>query len=122
MGTMQKTSDLRGGGKTWGCSGTKRRRAGGIYLSTEGRGNALEVSAPCCVANDINGSSNIHALTVSIVDFAMTETAYTVVRLLQRFSVLEKPDDEVDERTGREQQTMTLVLAIKNGCRVRFAN
>jgi hypothetical protein len=52
----------------------------------------------------------------------MTEAAYTVVRLLQRFSVLEKPDDEVEERTGEEQQTMTLVLAITNGCRVRFAN
>ena len=62
------------------------------------------------------------ALTGVIVDFAMTETAYTVVRLLQRFSVVEKPDDEVDERTGREQQTMTLVLAITNGCRVRLAN
>jgi hypothetical protein len=61
-------------------------------------------------------------LTVFIVDFAMTETAYTVVRLLQRFSVLEKPDDEVDERTGREKQSMTLVLAITNGCRVRLAN
>ena len=62
------------------------------------------------------------ALTGVIVDFAMTETAYTVVRLLQRFSVVEKPDDEVDEKTGREQQTMTLVLAITNGCRVRLAN
>jgi hypothetical protein len=52
---------------------------------------------------------NVDVLTVSIVDFAMTEAAYTVVRLLQRFSVLEKPNDEVEERTGREQQTMTLV-------------
>jgi hypothetical protein len=86
------------------------------------RGNALEVSAPCCVACYINDSANVHALTVPIVDFAMTEAAYTVVRLLQRFSVLEKPDDEAEERTGREQQTMTLVLAITNGCRVRFAN
>jgi hypothetical protein len=52
----------------------------------------------------------------------MTEAAYTVVRLLQRFPVLEKPDDEIEVRTGKEQQTMTLVLAITNGCRVRFAN
>jgi hypothetical protein len=44
-----------------------------------------------------------------------------VVRLLQRFPVLEKPDDEVEVRTGKEQQTMTLVLAITKGCRVRFA-
>jgi hypothetical protein len=122
MGTMQKTSDLSGGRKTWGCFGTKRRRAGGIYLSTEGRGNAWEVRAPCSVACDINGLIHVHALTGFIVDFAMTETAYTIVRLLQRFSVLEKPDDEVDERTGREKQTMTLVLAITNGCRVRLAN
>jgi hypothetical protein len=58
----------------------------------------------------------------AVVDFAMTEAAYTVVRLLQRFPVLEKPDDEIEVRTGKEQQTMTLVLAITNGCRVRFAN
>ena len=58
----------------------------------------------------------------TVVDFAMTEAAYTVVRLLQRFPVLDKPDDEVEARTGKEQQTMTLVLAITNGCRVRFAN
>jgi hypothetical protein len=58
----------------------------------------------------------------AVVDFAMTEAAYTVVRLLQRFPVLEKPDGEVEVRTGKEQQTMTLVLAITKGCKVRFAS
>jgi hypothetical protein len=88
----------------------------------EAHGNVLEVSGPSFVACNINPLANIHMLMILLVDFAMTEAAYTVVRLLQRFSVLEKPDDEVDERTGREQQTMTLVLSITNGCRVRFAN
>lgn len=88
----------------------------------EVHGNVLVVSEPWIVAMRRGAFSGILVLTVLLVDFAMTEAAYTVVRLLQRFSVLEKPEDEGEERTGRERQTMTLVLAITSGCRVRFAN
>jgi hypothetical protein len=55
-----------------------------------------------------------------IVDFALTEAAYTVVRILQRFSVVKMPADQVYEKTGSEQQTMTLVLSIADGCKVEF--
>lgn len=52
-----------------------------------------------CFACDVSHATTIHMLTtVMIVHFAMTEAAPTVVRLLQRFSVLEKPDDEAEEK------------------------
>ena len=54
------------------------------------------------------------------MDFALTEAAYTVVRILQHCPTIEKADDEPYERTGQEQQTMTMVLAIANGCRIHF--
>jgi hypothetical protein len=122
MEPMLRTSDLSGGRKTLDCSAMKLRHVGDICHSTEGHGNVLGVSKPLsgvlqCQASTVSSRAN-----VTVVDFAMTEAAYTVVRLLQRFSVLEKPDDEVEVRTGKEQQTMTLVLAITKGCRVRFAN
>jgi hypothetical protein len=54
-----------------------------------------------------------------IVDFAMTEAAYTIVRILQRFPNIEKPHDEPYEKIGKEQQTMTMVVSITKGCRVQ---
>jgi hypothetical protein len=119
---MLKTSDRKDGRRTLGYSAMRLRRAGDTCLSMEVHGNVLVVSEPWNIAWRRGTFSEIFVLTALLVDFAMTEAAYTVVRLLQRFSVLEKPDDEGEERTGREQQTMTLVLAITNGCRVRFAN
>jgi cytochrome P450 len=55
-----------------------------------------------------------------IVDFALTEAAYTVVRTLQRFPIIKMPSDEIFEKTGREQQTLTIVLSVANGCRINF--
>jgi uncharacterized membrane protein YjfL (UPF0719 family) len=98
------------------------RRAGDICRSMETHGNVLGVSGPSFGGLQRQTSTVSSRANFAVVDFAMTEAAYTVVRLLQRFPVLEKPDDEVEVRTGKEQQTMTLVLAITNGCRVRFAN
>lgn len=54
------------------------------------------------------------------MDFGLTEAAYTVVRILQEFPVIELPADEKIELVGVEKQTMTLVMSSTNGCRVRF--
>jgi hypothetical protein len=54
------------------------------------------------------------------VDFALTEAAYTVVKLLQEFSTIELPRDEALEVVGTEKQMMTLVMSIKNGCMVEI--
>ena len=54
------------------------------------------------------------------VDFALTEAAYTVVRILQRYPTIGKPNDESDEKTGKEKQTMTMVISITEGCRINF--
>jgi len=56
------------------------------------------------------------------VDFALTEAAYTVVRLLQRFPVITLPPGEKVELVGAEKQTMTLVISISEGCRVNVEN
>jgi hypothetical protein len=54
----------------------------------------------------------------SAVDFAMTEAAYTVVRLLKAFHTIQIPADEQVELVGVERQDATLVLKIKTGCKV----
>ncbi|KAN0116903.1 cytochrome P450 monooxygenase [Hyaloscypha variabilis] len=54
------------------------------------------------------------------MDFAMTEAAYAVVRILQRFPNIKLPADEVVRKTGKERQTITLVLSVGDGCRVCF--
>ncbi|MBE3050178.1 cytochrome P450 [Candidatus Bathyarchaeota archaeon] len=51
-------------------------------------------------------------------DFALMEVSYTVVRLLQTFSVIELPEGEAVEPVGSERQTLTLVLSSADGCRV----
>ncbi len=53
-----------------------------------------------------------------VVDFALTEAAYTVVRLLQRFQTIKLPVGEKVELVGAEQQTETLVVSITQGCNV----
>ncbi|KAL8779064.1 MAG: hypothetical protein Q9194_001633 [Teloschistes cf. exilis] len=55
------------------------------------------------------------------MDFGMNEAAYTVVRLIQSFSVIQLPPGEKVELVGVEKQTMTLVLSITEGCNVELA-
>lgn len=55
---------------------------------------------------------------ITTVDFALTEAAYVTVRLLQRFTSIKIPEGELVELVGVEQQTMTLVVSIKEGCKV----
>lgn len=54
------------------------------------------------------------------MDFAQTEAAYTIVRLLQRYPTIKLPDGEKVDLSGVEKQTMTLVLQIAEGCRVEL--
>jgi hypothetical protein len=51
------------------------------------------------------------------VDFAFTEAAYTVVRIVQRFQTIQLPNGVAVELTGVEKQTMTLVLSITKAVR-----
>jgi hypothetical protein len=55
-----------------------------------------------------------------LVDFAITEAGYTVVRLLQRFQSITLPVGEKVELVGVEKQDMTLVISIKEGCKVEI--
>lgn len=55
------------------------------------------------------------------MDFALTEVAYTIVRILQRYPSIRLPDDEPVELIGVEKQTVTLVLQIKDGCKVEVS-
>ena len=55
------------------------------------------------------------------MDFGLNEAAYTVVRLLQRFSTIQLPKGEKVELVGVEKQTMTLVLSITEGCNVELS-
>jgi hypothetical protein len=48
----------------------------------------------------------------------MTEAGYAVVRILQRFASIELPADELVKKTGKERQTITIVLSSSDGCRV----
>ncbi len=52
------------------------------------------------------------------MDFAITEAAYTVIRLLQHFPVMRLPAGQKFDLTGVEKQTMTLVLSSTEGCMV----
>jgi len=52
------------------------------------------------------------------MDFGMTEAAYVLVRLLQRFPNMSLPSGEKVELVGVEKQTMTLVMSSTEGCRV----
>lgn len=54
------------------------------------------------------------------MDFGLTEAAYTVVRLLQRFPLMRLPPGEKVELVGVEKQKMTLVVAITEGCKVEL--
>ncbi|KAF2435579.1 cytochrome P450 alkane hydroxylase [Tothia fuscella] len=54
------------------------------------------------------------------MDFALTEAAYTIVQLLQRFPSIKLPEGELVELVGVEKQLTTLVVSITNGCKVDF--
>ena len=54
------------------------------------------------------------------MDFALAEAGYTIVRLLQRFQSIGLPKGEKVELTGVEKQVMTLVMSIKDGCKVEM--
>jgi uncharacterized protein YaaQ len=53
------------------------------------------------------------------VDFALTEAAYVVVRLIQSFGNIKLPEGELVELVGVEKQVTTLVVSIKEGCKVK---
>ena len=63
-----------------------------------------------------------NTLTSSLVDFALTEAAYTVVRVLHHFPIIRLPAGQKVEIMGVEKQTMTLVLSSTEGCMVEFAS
>ena len=55
------------------------------------------------------------------MDFALTEAAYTVVRIFQTFPNIELPDGEPVELTGVEKQTITLTISSAKGCKIRLS-
>jgi len=55
------------------------------------------------------------------MDFALTEAAYVVVRLMQSFGEIRLPEGEVLELVGVEKQVTTLVVSIKDGCKVEVS-
>jgi cytochrome P450 len=54
------------------------------------------------------------------MDFGVTEAAYTIVRLVQRFPDMCLPPKAKVELVGVEKQTMTLVVSITEGCVVQL--
>jgi cytochrome P450 len=54
-------------------------------------------------------------------DFALTEAAYTIVRLLQKYPHISLPPDEQPKLVGTERQHMTFTLSCLDGCKVRLA-
>ena len=54
------------------------------------------------------------------VDFALSEAAYTVFRILQTFPNIAIPSGEKVELVGVEKQTITLVISIAEGCKVHI--
>jgi len=55
------------------------------------------------------------------VDFALTEAAYAIVRIFQRYPGIALPEGEPVEVVGVEKQTVTLVLQITDGCMVKLS-
>lgn len=54
------------------------------------------------------------------MDFALTEAAYAIVRIFQRYPTIKLPEGEKVELVGVEKQSMTLVLQITEGCKVEL--
>jgi len=55
------------------------------------------------------------------MDFGLTEAAFAVVRLIQRYPNMKLPAAEKVELVGVEKQTMTLVMSSTNGCKVELS-
>jgi hypothetical protein len=75
----------------------------------EGLGFALDVSfysSHCCTIE----------LTPGTEDFAITETLYTIVHLVQTFERLEYAGTETLQPLGEEQQNLGMVLVSTDGC------
>ena len=53
-------------------------------------------------------------------DFALLEAGYTVARIVQRFPYIKVPEGEEIVEVGKEKQTLTLVVAPGDGCRVQL--
>lgn len=70
----------------------------------------------------LNVKNLINILTSFPVDFALTEAAYTVVRLLHHFPIIRLAAGQKIEIIGAEKQTMTLVLSSTEGCMVEFVS
>ncbi|RDL38393.1 Uncharacterized protein BP5553_02733 [Venustampulla echinocandica] len=54
------------------------------------------------------------------MDFALTEAAYTVVRIIQKFPTIKLPGGELVELVGVEKQRITMVMSITGGCNVEL--
>jgi hypothetical protein len=59
---------------------------------------------------------------VLLADFALTQAAYILVLLLLNFPTLNLPEGEKFELVGAEKQRTTLVLSIKEGCKVEVGS
>lgn len=77
--------------------------------SMEGLGFALDVSS-------YSPLRPIVKLTPVTEDFALTESLYTIVRLLQTFESIEYSGMETPQPLGEEQQNLGMVLVSANGC------
>lgn len=62
--------------------------------------------------------ANLASSLVHTEQFAELEVSYTVCRLLQLFPYVTVPDTEPDVEIGKEKQTLTLVVAPADGCRL----
>src|SRR5436305_14039283 len=80
MELMLKISDLSGGRKTLDCSAMKLQRGGDICRSMEAHGNVLGVSEPSSSVLQRQTSTVSSRANFTVVDFAMTETAYDSCR------------------------------------------
>ena len=54
------------------------------------------------------------------MDFALTEAAYTVVRIFLAFPTIKLPEGMSPVLTGIEKQSVTLTIASSDGCRVEL--
>ncbi|KAE9984990.1 hypothetical protein EG328_007980 [Venturia inaequalis] len=79
-----------------------------------------------CIGSTFSLLVQVHFLKTTmlimnvVVDFALTEAAYTVVRILEAFPTILLPGGELIELIGVEKQTTTLVVSITNGCKVEI--
>ena len=51
-------------------------------------------------------------------EFALIEASYGIVRILQAYPKLKLPPQELQEPTGYEKQSLTIVVSSAEGCRV----